>query len=298
MKSLRNVWALLALVFAVSCELPEQQEQEQPEPVQPAAPMEFNITSANPMVVLAEGGDYAISYSITSPDENLEVYASTEVDWIRIKGDEGDNKVHFAVAANELEQSRSTVIVVTYDRDYKIVVNQAGANRGPQEILSNLTHDVDMVMTGDDLSTYAFADYWGGTYGDGRGMWQFWFVDVVNRQMICLEILTDSQGTVPTDELYIPTGQFITTNDVYTYDVLVPGYRTTDIDGLYDGGSWFTQLETDVQEEAYAPIDEGELNVSYDSRNESYYITFDLMDDAGNKITGVYTGSITIEDFR
>ena len=117
MKSLRNVWALLALVFAVSCELPEQQEQEQPEPVQPAAPMEFNITSANPMVVLAEGGDYAISYSITSPDENLEVYASTEVDWIRIKGDEGDNKVHFAVAANELEQSRSTVIVVTYDRD-------------------------------------------------------------------------------------------------------------------------------------------------------------------------------------
>lgn len=297
MKSLYKVWALLALIFAVSCELPEQQEQPQPQPEQPA-PMEFTITSANPMVVLAEGGDYAISYSITSPDENLEVYASTEVDWIRIKGDEGDNKVHFAVAANELEQSRSTVIVVTYDRDYKIVVNQAGAKREEHEIMSTLTHDVDMDMTGDDLSTYAFADYWGGTYGDGRGMWQFWFLDVVNRRMICAEILTDSQGSVSTEELYVPTGEFIATNDVYTYDVLVPGYRTTDIDGLYDGGSWFTQLETDTESEAYAPIAEGVFNVSYNNKEESFYVTFDLLDDVGNKITGVYTGPITIEDFR
>lgn len=293
MKNLYGILAIMALAFAVSCETLEQQQ----EPKQPAA-MEFKITSANPMVVLAEGGDYAISYSITSPDENLEVFASRDVEWIRIKGSSGDdaNNVYFSVEPNESEQSRSAVIVVTYDRDYKVVVNQAGAKPEPKEILSTLTHDVDMVMTDEDLSSYAFADYYGGAYGDGRGMWQFWFMDVVNDEMVCLEILTDAQD-VPTEDLVIPTGEFVTTEDAFTYDVLVGGYRTVDMDGPYDGGSWYWQ-SNGIEITASAPIAEGKFNIEYNNSSKDYHATFDLIDDVGNKITGVYNGSVTIEDFR
>lgn len=294
MKNLYSILAIMALAFAVSCETLEQQQ----EPEQPAA-MEFKITSANPMVVLAEGGDYAISYSITSPDENLEVFASRDVEWIRIKGSSGDdaNNVYFTVEPNESEQSRSAVIVVTYDRDYKVVVNQAGAKPEPKEILSTLTHDVDMVMTDEDLSSYAFADYYGGAYGDGRGMWQFWFMDVVNDEMVCLEILTEGQGDVPTEDLVIPTGEFVTTEDAFTYDVLVGGYRTVDMDGPYDGGSWYWQANG-IEITASAPIAEGKFNIEYNNSSKGYQATFDLIDDVGNKITGVYNGSVTIEDFR
>lgn len=294
MKNLYGILAIMALAFAVSCETLEQQQ----EPEQPAA-MEFKITSANPMVVLAEGGDYAISYSITSPDENLEVFASRDVEWIRIKGSSGDdaNNVYFSVEPNESEQSRSAVIVVTYDRDYKVVVNQAGAKPEPKEILSTLTHDVDMVMTDEDLSSYAFADYYGGAYGDGRGMWQFWFMDVVNDEMVCLEILTEGQGDVPTEDLVIPTGEFVTTEDAFTYDVLVGGYRTVDMDGPYDGGSWYWQA-SGIEITASAPIAEGKFNIEYNNSSKDYHATFDLIDDVGNKITGVYNGSVTIEDFR
>ena len=294
MKNLYGILAIMALAFAVSCETLEQQQ----EPEQPAA-MEFKITSANPMVVLAEGGDYAISYSITSPDENLEVFASRDVEWIRIKGSSGDdaNNVYFSVEPNESEQSRSAVIVVTYDRDYKVVVNQAGAKPEPKEILSTLTHDVDMVMTDEDLSSYAFADYYGGAYGDGRGMWQFWLMDVVNDEMVCLEILTEGQGDVPTADLVIPTGEFVTTEDAFTYDVLVGGYRTVDMDGPYDGGSWYWQTNG-IEITASAPIAEGKFNIEYNNSSKGYHATFDLIDDVGNKITGVYNGSVTIEDFR
>lgn len=291
MRSLYNILVLLALVFAVSCELAEQPQQE-------PAQMEFKITSANPMVVVAEGGDYAIEYTITAPDESLEVVVTNDTEWIRIKAssDSEPNTIRFAVEENEVEQSRSAVIVVTYDREYKVVVNQAAAKPEPKEILSTLTNDVDMVL--DEDNSLVYADYFGNAYGDGRGMWQYWFMDVITKKMICLEVLTDSQNDATTEELYVPTGEFQTTEDITTYDVLVKGYRISDMDGLYDGGSWYQQIATEHQSEAYGPIAEGVMNVKLSKNGTDFDVTFEVKDDAGNTITGVYYGDIIIEDFR
>lgn len=291
MRSLYNILVLLALVFAVSCELAEQPQQE-------PAQMEFKITSANPMVVVAEGGDYAIEYTITAPDESLEVVVTNDTEWIRIKAssDSEPNTIRFAVEENEVEQSRSAVIVVTYDREYKVVVNQAAAKPEPKEILSTLTQDVDMVL--DEDNSLVYADYFGNAYGDGRGMWQYWFMDVITKKMICLEVLTDSQNDATTEELYVPTGEFQTTDDITTYDVLVKGYRISDMDGLYDGGSWYQQIATEHQSDAYGPIAEGVMNVNLSKNGTDFDVTFEVKDDVGNTITGVYYGDIIIEDFR
>lgn len=291
MKNLCNILAILALAFAVSCEPVEQPQQE-------PAKTEFKITSANPMVVVAEGGDYAIEYTITAPDESLEVSATRDVEWIRIKSssDAEPNKISFAVEPNTEEKSRSAVIVVTYDREYKVVVNQAAAKAEPKEILSTLTTDVDMVL--DEDNSLVYADYFGNAYGDGRGMWQYWFMDVITKKMICLEVLTDSQNDATTEELYVPTGEFATSDDAFAYDVLVEGYRTSDMDGLYDGGSWYQQLPTDDQSEAYGPIAEGVMNVKLSKNGTDFDVTFEVKDDVGNTITGVYYGDIIIEDFR
>lgn len=260
--------------------------------------MEFKITSANPMVVVAEGGDYAIEYTITAPDESLEVVVTNDTEWIRIKAssDSEPNTIRFAVEENEVEQSRSAVIVVTYDREYKVVVNQAAAKPEPKEILSTLTNDVDMVL--DEDNSLVYADYFGDAYGDGRGMWQYWFMDVITKKMICLEVLTDSQNDATTEELYVPTGEFQTTEDITTYDVLVKGYRISDMDGLYDGGSWYQQIATEHQSDAYGPIAEGVMNVKLSKNGTDFDVTFEVKDDVGNTITGVYYGDIIIEDFR
>ena len=109
--------------------------------------------------------------------------------------------------------------------------------------------------------------------------------------------MCDSQGSVPVEELYVPTGEFATSDDPYAYVIMMPGYRISDMDGLYDGGSWYTQLETSLQSYAAGPIAEGVMNVT-DAGNGDYYITYNVKDDVGNTITGSYTGAVIIEDFR
>ena len=47
-----------------------------------------------------------------------------------------------------------------------------------------------------------------------------------------------------------------------------------------------------------APIASGKLNVELNVDGVSFSVDFDVLDDVGNKITGTYSGHITIEDFR
>jgi hypothetical protein len=293
MKTIYNIIAFLALAVAVSCE-PGTSQQE--EPIEQT--LEFRITSANPMVIPAEGGDFAIDFSITAPDNTLEVSATCDAEWIRVKGvsDENPNTIQFAVEENEAEESRSTTIVVSYDRDYKVTVSQAAAKPEEKQILSTLDHDVEMVMDTDN--TLAYADYLGEDYQSGVGVYQFWFLDVVSKRMICLEVLCESQGSVPAEELYIPTGEYFASTDICAEDVLMIGYRNFDADGPYDGGSWYTELNVFGEVIATAPIAEGEFSVEINTNGTTYTCTFDLKDDKGNTIKGRYNGDIAIEDFR
>lgn len=99
-----------------------------------APTIEFQITSKNPMEFTAEGGACVIKYAITNPDATLSVTATTEAEWIS-QDDEAtkeENTLYFVVAKNETEESRTATIVVTYDRDYEIVINQAAAEVAPK----------------------------------------------------------------------------------------------------------------------------------------------------------------------
>ena len=294
MKMFRS-FLMLALVLGVACE-PANTPAEQPE--EPT--LEFKITSANPMVVPAEGGTFTIDFTITAPDETLDVTATCDVEWVRVNGisEENPNAIRFAVEENEVEESRSTTIIVNYDREYKVTISQAAAAPEEKEILSTLTHDVDMSGMNTDTAL-AYADYLGDDYGNGLGVWQFWFLDVITKKMICLEVLCESQGDVPVEELYVPEGEYITSEDYYFENMLMPGYRTIDADGYYDGGAWYTEMnETGSAISATAPIAEGTLNVEINTDGQTFYATFDLKDDLGYTIKGSYNGDIVIEDFR
>ena len=290
MKMFRYI-LMLALAFTFACEPTPNNEPVDQTP-------EFQITSANPMVVSYEGGDFVIEFVSSNPDIMTLLGASAEAEWIRVKQLSADypNKVRFAVEANEVEKSRSSKIILTYDKEYEVIVNQLPAPEKQKEILSTLERDVDMVMNGDN--TLAYADYLGNDYNSDLGVWQFWFLEVVSKQMIVLEVLTESQGDVPVEELYVPTGEFTASDDIFEENALMPGYRIYDSDGLYDGGSWYTELDKTGATAAAAPIASGKLNVELNVDGASFSVDFDVLDDVGNKITGTYSGYITIEDFR
>lgn len=294
MKKIFGIWAIAALMLA-ACE-PTDTPVEQPE--EPT--LEFKITSANPMVVPAEGGDYTIEFTITAPDATLDVVATCDAEWIRVNGiaEENPNAIRFAVEENVAEESRTTTIVVSYDHEYKVTISQAAAAPEDRVILSTLTHDVEMTGMNTDTAL-AYADYLGDDYGNGLGVWQFWFLDVITKKMICLEVLCESQGDVPVEELYVPTGEYATTDDVYADELLMIGYRTIDADGYYDGGSWYTEMdENGSVVVATAPIAEGTLSVNINTDGKTFYAAFDLKDDLGYSIKGSYNGDIVIEDFR
>lgn len=123
MRKLFCLFALVAMAL-VSCEDLKSDDKGKKPDVPPT--IEFQITSGTSMSIGAEGGELVIRYAITNPDESLSVTAATDVDWISESDalDAPENEIHFVVAANDVEESRSATIVVTYDREYEVVVNQ------------------------------------------------------------------------------------------------------------------------------------------------------------------------------
>lgn len=128
MKKLFTLFALFALAL-VSCEEPKKTDEPSKEnPGDVVAPVvEFQITSENPMIVGAEGGELVIKYAITNPDESLSVTATTDAEWISESDalNVPENEIHFVVAANNNVENRTATIVVSYDKEYEVVVTQA-----------------------------------------------------------------------------------------------------------------------------------------------------------------------------
>lgn len=149
---------IAACAFAVACK-PDPQPTPQPQPdPQPEAKVEFKIVSQNPMDFTAEGGECIIKYAITNPDESLNVSASTDVDWITETDATyaGQDEIVLVVEKNEGE-ARTATVVVTYDKQYEVVVNQAAAAVEPEP---EPQPDPDAVEL-----PYLSAVYYGNMYG-------------------------------------------------------------------------------------------------------------------------------------
>lgn len=104
----------------------------------------FEILTSTPMEFTAEGGNCTIKYSITNPDNELEVKATANVDWIvPMESTAGANELLFKIVKNEKTEARSGIITVSYDRDYEVVVNQAaGIGLGIQDMIVDKKNDV------------------------------------------------------------------------------------------------------------------------------------------------------------
>lgn len=299
MKGLKYLFSLV-LMMAVACspETPTPApgdnnggtEQETPAPV-------LTITSAKSFIAIAEGEEYTVTYSVENPVADTSVVVTIEDNWISIKeGVTEENTIVFVIAENTSEAPRSATVELSYGEALaEVKISQAGAVIVNNDPLSTLTNDVEMELNED---TYVFADCYGDDNGTGIYIWQFYFMDVINRQMIWLEVLYESQAGAATEELVIPTGKFVGSDDKWSVGTLMIGHVIEDFDGLYNAGSWYTQATTETQAEALAPIAGGVFTIEAIEGSDTFRANFDVKDDLGNRITGAYEGRITIEDFR
>lgn len=156
----------------------------------------------------------------------------------------------------------------------------------PENPLSTLEGDVEVQFSADDSLSY--ADCFGNYYDTNSYMWGLYFQNYTSKEQIYIEIMDQ-------DYLFeIPLGTYTASDDIYSTEVLIKG--GFDVDG-YSAYSWYTRLETESQSAATAPIFGGSITIE-EAGEEQYKVTFDLIDDRGNKITGSYDGRMVLEDFR
>ena len=156
----------------------------------------------------------------------------------------------------------------------------------PENPLSTLEGDVEVTFTADNSLSY--ADCFGNYYHTGTYMWGLYFQNYTSKEQIYVEIMH------PKQVYEMPLGIYTASEDIYSTEVLIKG--GFDEDG-YQSYSWYTRLETDSQAGATAPIFGGEIAIE-ELGEERYVVTFDLIDDRGNKICGTYDGMVVLEDFR
>lgn len=156
----------------------------------------------------------------------------------------------------------------------------------PENVLSTLTEDLTLSF-GDDTSL-VYADCFGNYYDTGLYMWQFYFMEFEKKEQLCIEVMVSST------ELVIPTGTFSATSNIFQENGLLRGVVDEE---NYDAYSWYTRLATTNMEAAKAPITAGTMTIIA-NEDGSHTATFNLLDDAQNKVIGGCTNSIIIEDFR
>jgi hypothetical protein len=119
-------------------------------------------------------------------------------------------------------------------------------------------------------------------------MWGLYFQNYTSKEQLYIEIMHSNH-------LYeMPLGTYTASDDIYDTGVMIKGGY--DVDG-YQAYSWYTRLATDTHGDAIAPICDGEITIE-EAGDELYKVTFDLVDDRGNRIEGVYEGRMILEDFR
>lgn len=156
----------------------------------------------------------------------------------------------------------------------------------PENPLSTLDGDVEVMFNADNSLSY--ADCFGNYYNTDSYMWGLYFQNYTSKEQLYIEIMHS-------DPIYeVPLGTYSASDDMYATGVLLKG--GFDVDG-YQAYSWYTRLATDVQGGATAPIYGGTITIE-EVGEEIYRVIFDLMDDRGNKLTGLYEGRMMLEDFR
>lgn len=123
---MKKFWAMfmVACVALSSCQSNEKQEPEVPQPV-------FILTSSASLNFEAEGGEAVVTYSIENPTPTGIVTATVEdaATWVTEIRTQTYGEVAVVVAQNEVEESRTATLTLTYeDQSATVELVQAAGN--------------------------------------------------------------------------------------------------------------------------------------------------------------------------
>lgn len=239
------------------------------------------------------------------------------VPWIILDVRNIDEESFVRVSAQKnttLEERFGYVIIKPSDENIESVTISVSQEAG-KEYITTLTEDVeitDMALTqghnemqffpnspGDDQPYIPNPEDPNTTYpgrmsakwdlfiwGDGltydTNGWPFIYKGSGNRMK--LNIRSERILYDPSGEYYLPDGEYtVALNEDELPNTVTYGQKDAHSDEIFPRGSWYFRVENDVTTAA-APIHGGKLTVRRDG--DQYTLTFDFVDDAGNRITG------------
>lgn len=137
-------------------------------------------------------------------------------------------------------------------------------------------------LTGDLAIEFAdsaiFAECYGDYYVIGKNTWMYFIDDYASGDSLCLELLTSTDAE-------FPVGVFPITNNLNEAQMALPGYVNGDGNTMW---SWYSLYDNDYSIIGAAPIVGGEIDI-VDNGDDTFTVTIDVVDDLGNKISGVCT---------
>lgn len=156
----------------------------------------------------------------------------------------------------------------------------------PEDALSTLTEDLQVSFS--EATSLIYADCFGDYYKTGLDMWQLYFLEFETKEQLLIEVM------VKPNDLVVPTGTFTATSDIYKANGMLKGIIDEED---YMSYSWYLRTSKSGAMVTTAPIAKGSVTVT-DNGNGTHTATFNLEDDAYNKISGSFTGVFIVEDFR
>ena len=156
----------------------------------------------------------------------------------------------------------------------------------PENAISTLTEDIEVKF--DANTSLCYADCFGDYYKTGLDMWQIYFLEFETKEQLLIEVM------VKPNDLVVPTGTFTATSDIYKANGMLKGIIDEED---YMSYSWYLRTSKGGAMVTTAPIAKGSVTVT-DNGDGTHTATFNLEDDAFNKISGSFTGVFIVEDFR
>lgn len=143
--------------------------------------------------------------------------------------------------------------------------------------LSTLTNDLDVTFS--EYEAYASCE--GDKYLVGKNYWDIFIIDNATGNCFDFVLLSD-------DEDAIPTGEFQISTDLTKESIALPGYANCENMKVW---SWYIHFTDDRDILGSAPITGGTVTIA-DNGDNTHTITINVVDDLGNKLTGVCTGKV------
>lgn len=152
----------------------------------------------------------------------------------------------------------------------------------PGDPISTLDGDYALDLTG----ATAKGDFYGDTYGTGGGHWAVQISGPKDRFM--LEVI-DSEASFDDG---ITSGTYTAAGTYPAIGNYIPGY--IDSESRLSGTIYYGNIVNGAAND-FAPATSGDLVIT-NNGNSSYTVSFEVLDDKGNTLTGTWTGNITMTD--